>query len=319
VRTADFAVCDDVASAQTFIDARIADGRGVVVKADGLCAGKGVTVCRDAHDALDIVTDMLGVHGAPRFGDASCVVVLEDLLPGVELSAFALCDGTDCVVLPLARDHKRLLDDDLGPNTGGMGAVAPLDARHGVPAAASRERLHSDVFVPVLREMAKRGVPFRGVLFAGLMVHDDVVSVLEFNVRFGDPETQALMVGMRADFVPTLQAIARGEPLPESASSLTSCAPTAVVVLAAHGYPDSPRAGDVITGLDETPAGAHVFCAGVRAKGGTLITSGGRVLSVTSSGDTFADALAHAYAAVDTVQFSGAQVRRDIGRSVREA
>lgn len=304
--------------ARPFIDARIQAGQGVVVKADGLCAGKGVVVCPRAADALEVVQDMLGGPGRPpRFGEASRTVVVEDLLPGEELSVFALCDGQDAALFGAARDHKRLLDDDRGPNTGGMGAVGPLDERHGVPAsmlAHVRER----VVLPVLAELAARGAPFRGLLFAGLMVHDGVVRVLEFNVRFGDPETEALLFALPVDLLPALAAVGRGERLPPM--DLVSRDKAAVVVVAAEGYPDAPRKGALIEGLDAAAAveGAQVFAAGVAEDAqGRLVVAGGRVLVVGGRGASFDQALARAYAAVDRIHIAGAQHRRDIGKSVR--
>ena len=318
VTSAAFVATADPEHARRFIDERARAGQGVVVKADGLCAGKGVVVCPRAADAVAVVDDMLGRGGAaPRFGDASRTVVVEDLLPGVELSVFALCDGHDAVLFGAARDHKRLHDDDRGPNTGGMGAVGPLDERHGVPATMLTE-VKERVVLPVLAELRARGTPFRGLLFAGLMVDRGVVQVLEFNVRFGDPETEALLLALDVDLVPALAAVARGEHLPPLA--LVSDDKAAVVVLAAAGYPDDPKKGAVIEGLEqaERVEGAHVFCAGVAEDAaGQLVVAGGRVLVVGGRGPTFDQALDRAYRAADRIRFAGAQLRRDIGRSVR--
>jgi phosphoribosylamine---glycine ligase len=308
--------------ARRFIEERARAGKGVVVKADGLCAGKGVVVCPRAQDAVDAARAFLGVDSAPRFGDASRTIVVEDILPGEELSIFGVCDGYDAVLFGAARDHKRLRDGDQGPNTGGMGAVAPLDERHGISDAALA-RIRETVFLPVLDEMRGRGVLFRGLLFAGLMVHDGEPRLLEFNVRFGDPETQALLMATSVDLVPLFVACATGERLPKG-TSLTGAASekAAVVVLAADGYPDAPKRGAVVEGLEEAEQldGVKVFYAGVApAEGGRggLVAAGGRVLAVAGRGARFDEALDRAYAAVDKIRMDGAQVRRDIGKSVR--
>ncbi|MBI1947711.1 MAG: phosphoribosylamine--glycine ligase [Deltaproteobacteria bacterium] len=318
VASAAYLATGRVDEARRFVDEQARAGKGVVVKADGLCAGKGVVVCARAADALPVVEDMLGIgRAAPRFGEASRTVVLEDLLPGVELSVFALCDGTDAALFGAARDHKRLQDDDRGPNTGGMGAVGPLDERQGVPATLLGE-VKQRVVLPVLAELRARGAPFRGLLFAGLMVEGDAVRVLEFNVRFGDPETEALLLALDVDLLPALLAVAKGERLPPL--SLVSHDKAAVVVLAARGYPDAPEKGAVLEGLEaaERVEGAQVFCAGVAPdEAGRLVAAGGRVLVVGGRGATFDDALDRAYRAVDRIHLAGAQLRRDIGKSVR--
>lgn len=323
VATAGFVATSRFDEARRFIDERARSGKGVVVKADGLCAGKGVIVCRSAREAVEAARDLLGGPDPqtgtkpPRFGDASRTIVVEDFLPGDELSVFAICDGHDAVLFGAARDHKRLRDGDQGPNTGGMGAVAPLTEPQGVPASMLA-RIRETVFLPVLDELRARGAPFRGLLFAGLMVHDGEVRVLEFNVRFGDPETEALMVSTRTDVAPILLAVAKGERLPKGLA-LDMGAKAAVVVVASEGYPDAPKKGAVIEGLDDAERcdGVKVFCAGVQKDGAALKVGGGRVLAVCGQGESFAQAIDRAYVAVDRVRFAGAQVRRDIGRSVR--
>lgn len=339
VATAGFVATSRLDEARRFIDERARSGKGVVVKADGLCAGKGVIVCKNAKEAVDAARDLLGGSdphtGAkpPRFGDASRTIVVEDFLPGDELSVFAICDGHDAVLFGAARDHKRLQDGDQGPNTGGMGAVAPLTDAQGVPASML-SRIRESVFLPVLDELRARGAPFRGLLFAGLMVNDGEVRVLEFNVRWGDPETEALMVATRADLLPMLFTVAKGERLEKgitldiangTAGAGAGDSKAAVIVVAAEGYPDNPLKGALIEGLEEAERcdGVKVFCAGVHkapsvAGGGdTLRVGGGRVLAICGQGATFAQAIDRAYAAVDKVRIAGAQVRRDIGRSVR--
>ena len=317
VDTAGYAVCTRSEQAEAFIASRPG---GAVVKADGLCAGKGVTVCPNPSDARDEARAFL----EGRFGAASKTIVVEDLLPGEELSVFGLCDGVRALLFAPARDHKRLLDDDRGPNTGGMGAVVPLGARHGVPDAMLDD-VDAQVFQPILRELARRGTPYRGILYAGLMLKDGHASVLEFNVRLGDPEAEALLLGTKVDLLPLFLGVARKAPLPSDAPAVrTLCAPAAVVVIASPGYPESPELGATIEGLERDAATsgssteeARVFCAGVGARGDALVTAGGRVLACTATGPTFEEALSRAYALVDRVRFPGMQARRDIGASVR--
>ncbi len=312
VRTADYVVARAPADAEAFLQQRVDGGLGAVVKADGLCAGKGVEVCADAAEARVHVEAFL----AGRFGAASRTVVVEDILRGDEVSLFALCDGDSAVMFSGARDHKRLGDGDVGPNTGGMGAVAPLSDHNGL-----RAYVHAHVVMPILREMRARGAPFRGILFCGLMVNETPkgldVSVLEFNVRFGDPETEALLLGLPIDLAPVLHAVASGAPL-SSSLVLASQRHSAVVVVAAAGYPHAPEAGGVITGIQRANSepGARVFCAGVASRGDALVASGGRVLVVGGSGDNFSDAIATAYRALGHIMLPGMQARTDIGSSV---
>jgi phosphoribosylamine---glycine ligase len=312
VHTADFVAVTSAEDARAFLEARIHSGKGAVIKADGLCAGKGVVVLKDAREGLAVVQDFL----AGRFGDASKTVVVEDLLEGDEVSLFALCDGEDALMFSGARDHKRLKDGDEGPNTGGMGAVAPLEGA--LMGDALRARTLEEIVRPTLREMKRRGAPFRGILFCGLMVKHGAPQLLEFNVRFGDPETEALLLGMPMDLAPALHAVARGERLP-AGLELRAQRKSAVVVVAAEGYPDAPKKGAVISGLDEANAvhNARVFCAGVAAHGDALVASGGRVLVVGGQGESFAEALDVAYAAVAKIRMPGMQFRSDIGNSVR--
>jgi phosphoribosylamine--glycine ligase len=316
VPTADFVVVTEPAQAEEFFAARA--GRGAVIKADGLCAGKGVVVCGDVNVARAELATMLGHGGCgPRFGAASSTVVVEDLLPGEELSVFALCSDDDAVVLGAARDHKRLRDNDEGPNTGGMGAVGPLGDDEGV-SAAFLEDLRQRFFLPTLRELKSRGLPFRGVLFAGLMVDAAGTPwLLEYNVRFGDPETEALLWALDVDLAPVLLACAIGA-TPQLALP-DAPAKGAVVVVAAEGYPEAPEKGAPIVGVVAANGivGAQVFFAGVGQGAFGLVVDGGRVLAVAGRGNTFDDALDCAYAAVDQLQVEGAQVRRDIGKSVR--
>ena len=269
-----------------------------VVKADGLAAGKGVFICRDAGE-LDA-----GLRGAAGLGGQ---VVIEELLEGEELSVLAICDGARAVPLPAARDYKRAFDGDEGPNTGGMGAVSPVRGfdRQEVDA------LLAAVHAPVLDELAKRGTPFVGVLYAGLMLTADGPRVLEFNCRFGDPETQAILPRVDGDLLGALAAAAAGDlravTLEESDLAAVS------VALTASDYPASGDAGTPIEGIEDAEElGALVFHAGTARHGETLVTNGGRILNVTALGPKVADARAAAYAAVERIFFAGARYRHDV-------
>jgi phosphoribosylamine--glycine ligase len=292
-------------------------GGGLVVKADGLAAGKGVTVC-DTLDEAERAIDAL-FDGSTGDGAASASVVLEARLVGREASVIALTDGRDVVALPAARDHKRLLDGDRGPNTGGMGAYSPL------PDLADGEiELLLDAFHrPILAELARRGTPFQGALYAGLMLTADGPVLLECNARFGDPETQAILPRVAIAIGPLLLAAARGElrsamAAMRQAGSIVPTFPGASValVLATAGYPERPRAGDPIDGLEEAAAmGALVFHAGTtRDADGTFKTAGGRVLAVVGRGADLNAAREVASTAADHITASGLQRRRDIGR-----
>ena len=306
VPTADARAFTDASAAEAYVRAA---GRPLVVKADGLCAGKGVVVARDADEAVRAVRSML-VDRA--FGDAGSTILIEDTLHGPEISFHAICDGERFVPLAAAQDHKRLCDGDRGPNTGGMGAYSPPP----MIDAALEARIASEVIAPVLAVMKARGTPFRGALFAGLMIADGVPQVLEFNARFGDPETEVLLERMTDDLVPYLLGAARGA-LPDRVPSFGPAAMT--VVLASDGYPASPRKGDVITGLEAAASmdGVTIFHAGTRRVGDAIVTNGGRVLAVTARGSDVAEAAARAYAACDRIEFAGKQLRRDIGWQAR--
>ncbi len=282
----------------------------VVIKADGLAAGKGVIIAADEAQARAALTDLLVEH---RFQTEQ--VVVEEFLDGEELSLLALCDGERAVALASAQDFKRIFDSDVGPNTGGMGSYSPVPA---VDDARARE-ICAAVHQPVLDELARRGAPFHGVLYAGLMMTTTGFNVLEFNVRFGDPETQAILPRLRTDLLELLCAACRPGGL-RDAAPLQWAAQTAVtVVLASAGYPESSSSGDVISGLDDVGRDVLVTHAGTaRNAAGEIVTAGGRVLSVTALGDDAADARSGAYAAADMIHFSGSQLRRDIAlRAVR--
>ena len=281
----------------------------LVVKADGLAAGKGVAICATLGAAERAIRESLE---AGRFGDAGRTVVVEQYLQGREASVFALCDGTSYALLPVARDHKRAFDLDAGPNTGGMGALSPV-AEIDDPTLAA---IGQTIVAPVLRDMAQRGTPFRGVLFCGLMLTAQGPRVLEFNIRFGDPEAQAVLPRVDAPLVELMLECATGR---LSSSGVLAVSPLATValVLAADGYPERARRGDAISGIDEARAlGALVFGAGVvRGDGGEMVTAGGRVLTVVGTGDGVAAAADMAYAAAARIDYAGKWSRRDIGRA----
>ena len=298
---------DDVAAALVFAESLPGP---MVVKADGLAAGKGVAMCEDFAAAETAIREAL-VDG--RFGVAGRRIVIEEWLSGVEASVFALCDGARYVLLPAARDHKRAGEGDTGPNTGGMGAYSPVDELDD----GALWQIGEAVVAPVLAEMARRGTSFRGALFCGLMLTADGPRVLEFNVRLGDPETQAVMPRIDAPLAELMLECANG------ALSTTGVLPakagaTVALCLAADGYPETARKGDPISGIDAARAsGALVFGAGVaQDANGDLVTAGGRVLTVVGRGATVADAADHAYGAAAQIDYAGKWLRRDIGRPV---
>jgi phosphoribosylamine--glycine ligase len=269
-----------------------------VIKADGLAAGKGVFVCRDQEE-LDAA-----LRTAGAFGDS---IVIEELLEGEEISLFALCDGARAFALPAAQDFKRAEEGDSGPNTGGMGSFSPVPGF----GPTELEELLDVVHRPVLDELASRGVPFVGVLFAGMILTDDGPQVLEFNCRFGDPETQSLLPRLEGDLLGALAAAAAGDLSRIELKSSDTAAVT--VVLTAGGYPASGDIGSEITGIEAAEgAGALVFHAGTALKGDRLVTNGGRILNVTAHGDTVADARERAYEACELISFPGMRYRKDI-------
>jgi phosphoribosylamine--glycine ligase len=275
----------------------------VVVKADGLAAGKGVVIAADEAEARAALEAFLVER---RFGTEQ--VVVEEFLDGEELSLLALCDGERAIPMAPAQDYKRIFDGDEGPNTGGMGSYSPVP---GFDPARARE-LCAQVHQPVVDELRRRGTPFHGILYAGLMLSAGGVRVLEFNVRFGDPETQAVLARLRSDL---LDVLARAcEPGGLAGVELAGDPRAAVtLVLASAGYPEAPRAGDPIAGLDRVAAGIEVTHAGTRRReDGAIVTAGGRVLNVTALGADTAAARAAAYAAADMIEFDGRQMRSDI-------
>ncbi|HYU49827.1 MAG TPA: phosphoribosylamine--glycine ligase [Candidatus Limnocylindria bacterium] len=306
--------------------AGLATRGGIVVKADGLASGKGVTVCEDLAEAEAALRD---IFAEPRADDAhpttgSPRVIVEERLVGREASLIALCDGRDAVALPAARDHKRLLDGDRGPNTGGMGAYSPLQD---IPDGLARQVVET-VHYPLLAELARRGTPFTGALYAGLMLTDDGPVLLECNARFGDPETQVILPRLLLPLGPLLLAAARGR-LASALGALgiadrllpASSSATVGVVLAGRRYPTVAAQGDAIAGLAEaTSLGGLVFHAGTRrAAAGGYETNGGRVLTVVGRGPDMASARAAAERAADAISFAGAQRRRDIAADLPAA
>jgi phosphoribosylamine--glycine ligase len=269
-----------------------------VIKADGLAAGKGVFVCRTAEDVDR------GLHAAAALGNA---IVIEELLEGEEISVFALCDGERALALPAAQDFKRIGDGDTGANTGGMGSYSPVPG-YGPDEV---EEILDLVHRPVLEELAGRGTPFVGALFAGLMLTLDGPRVLEFNCRFGDPETQSLLPLVEGDLLAALVAAANGDLAGVEVALGAGAAVT--VVLAAADYPRAGDSGSPIDGVEDAEAaGALVFHAGTALRGDQLVTNGGRVLNVTALGDSVGEARDHAYAAVDRISFEGVRFRSDI-------
>jgi phosphoribosylamine---glycine ligase len=314
MRAADVPTANAI-TASTMVAARAAIaalGGAVVVKADGLAAGKGVVVCDDAATAEAAASQLL-VAGS--LGDAGRTLVIEERLYGPELSLLAVCDGRTALPLATAQDFKRLADDDHGPNTGGMGAYSPVPGIDTLAATELVDRVH----VPVLRELSRRGMHFTGCLYAGLMLTASGPKVLEFNVRFGDPEAQVVLARIDEDLVALLHTAATGR-LERHAVRFRKDAAVGVVI-ASRGYPQSSEAGVEITGVDDAENAdpqVRVYHAGTALRGDRLVTAGGRVLCVTALAATLADARCRAYAACDQIHFDGAQQRRDIARAACE-
>lgn len=302
IETAAYQHFTEAAAAKKFLAGR---KYPCVVKADGLAAGKGVVIAQNENEALVAIDSMF--DGA--FGDAGKSVVIEEFLEGQEVSFFALADGETAIPFGYAEDHKRAHDGDLGPNTGGMGTYAPTPAM----SDAHAEIIMQTVILPTVRAMKKEGAPFKGVLFAGLMLTRLGPKLLEYNVRFGDPETQVLMARFKGDLYQTLLACATGDLKKADIAFRKEAA--VCVVMAAKGYPGAYGKGSVIRGLDKAAAldGVKIFHAGTEKRGGEIVAAGGRVLGVTALGETLAEAQAKAYRAVDAIDWPGGFCRRDIG------
>jgi len=303
VPTAAYDVFTEAEPAVAFIDKV---GVPIVIKADGLAAGKGVIIAQSRDEAVATVNDMLSGNA---FGSAGSRVVIEEFLVGEEASFLAFTDGKQIIPLASAQDHKAVFDGDQGPNTGGMGAYSPAP----VVTPAIHEFAMTEVMRRTVDGMAAEGRPYRGVLYAGLMINGSDVKVLEFNARFGDPECQPLLMRMKSDIVPVLLGVARGD---LSGVAIEWHDKAAVcVVMAAGGYPGDYRKGDEIRGLDSAAAidDLYVFHAGTAAKDGTVVTAGGRVLGVTGLGTTVKEAIDRAYQGVGKICWEGVQFRTDIG------
>ena len=312
--------------AKTFTDAEAAKaalpeyGLPVVIKADGLAAGKGVIVAETTEQAEAAIDDMLVDN---KFGAAGAEVLVEEFLHGEECSILALVDGENAVLLPSSQDHKRVFDGDKGPNTGGMGAYSPAP----VVTDAMLPDIKARIILPVVRELKKRGIVYRGVLYAGLMItppggktalSGSAVNVVEFNARFGDPETEAVLVRLGGNFAQTLLNVANG--CLKDSDVVVKPEVAATVIVASGGYPGGYEKGKVMSGLDkaaEVP-NAIVFHCGTKAQDGATVTAGGRVLSVTGMGATLREAVDTAYKAVDLISFDGAFHRRDIAHRAFE-
>jgi phosphoribosylamine--glycine ligase len=317
VPTARYAVFEDAEAARRYVRER---SHPMVVKVDGLALGKGVTVCAREEEALEAITDAME---RAKFGAAGKRVLIEDRLEGEECSFFALSDGRNAIAFGLAQDHKAIFDGDRGPNTGGMGAYSPVPQFD----AAMECRIMDEVVRPTVAAMRSRGIPFRGVLFANLMIDRGRINVLEFNVRFGDPECEALMMRFEGDLAQSLLACAEGR-LDHGGFRL-SVKSAVTVVLASGGYPGEYRKGIPIHGLDRIEGSepsdlkvrwamrkirVKVFHAGTAMRDGNVVTDGGRVLAVTAMADRLDEAMAAAYQAADMINFEGMHMRRDIGR-----
>ena len=300
--TAGYGHFTDADAAKAYIRAQ---GAPIVVKADGLAAGKGVIVAMDEPTALDAIDDMFG--GA--FGGAGAEVVIEEFMEGEEASFFILVDGEDVLPIGTAQDHKRVGEGDTGLNTGGMGAYSPAP----VLTAEIQEAVLAEIIRPTAAEMAKRGMPYQGVLYAGLMIKDGKARLVEYNVRFGDPECQVLMMRLGAQAFDLMHAAAEGRLAEAQANWADDHAMT--VVMAAKGYPGSYEKGTVITGLDGLPEDSMnmVFHAGTAEKDGQIVATGGRVLNITARGASLREAQERAYAMVDQIDWPEGFCRRDIG------
>lgn len=303
IPTAAFARFDEPQAAKAYVTER---GAPIVIKADGLAAGKGVVMAETVEAAHEAIAMMFG----GGLGEAGAEVVIEEWMIGEEASFFAICDGKTALPLASAQDHKRVGDGDTGPNTGGMGAYSPAP----VMSAAMTERVMAEIIRPTLAGMERRGTPFKGVLFAGLMITAQGPKLIEYNVRFGDPECEVLMPRLRSDIVPALLASTDG--VLDKVDLRWSDQAALTVVLAAKGYPGKPETGTVIEGVDKAEAmdDVLVFHAGTKADGtGRLLANGGRVLNVVATGKSVGEAQDKAYRAVDAIDWPGGFCRRDIG------
>lgn len=303
VPTGDYRVFDSAAPAKDY-----ARGKGrIIVKADGLAAGKGVYVCKNGDEAVTAIEEIMEQK---LFGDAGKQIIVEEFLEGQEVSLLAFTDGKAVLPLESAQDHKTVYDGDKGPNTGGMGTYSPAS----LLTSALLDRVMSEIMYPVVEAMAREKCPYQGILYAGLMMTAAGPKVLEFNARFGDPETQPLLMRMQSDIVPVMEACIDGTLSKIKAQWSEQAA--VCVVMAAGGYPGTYAKGDVISGLDSAAKlpGVMVFHAGTKQTDGQVVTNGGRVLGVTALGDGISAAIDKAYGAVRQINWQGVHYRKDIGR-----
>ena len=302
IPTAFFETFSEIAAAKAYVEKH---GAPIVIKADGLAAGKGVVVAMDKAEAFAAIDMMLSDN---KLGDAGARVVVEEFLTGEEASFIVMVDGKNVLAMATSQDHKRLLDGDKGPNTGGMGAYSPAP----VVTPEIHARALREVIQPVVRGMESEGTPFTGFLYAGLMISPDgSLKVLEFNCRMGDPETQPIMLRLKSDLSVIVEHAINGtlDQVDAEWDRRTALG----VVMAAANYPDTPRKGDVISGLPKNLQDAHVFHAGTAVQDGQVVTSGGRVLCAVALGDRVTAAQSRAYQIADAIHFDGCQMRRDIG------
>jgi phosphoribosylamine--glycine ligase len=302
IPTAAYETFSDIVAAHAYVEKK---GAPIVIKADGLAAGKGVVVAMSLAEAHQAIDDMLSGN---KLGDAGARVVIEDFLDGEEASFIVMVDGKNVLALASSQDHKRIGDGDTGPNTGGMGAYSPAPVvTPEIHAKAMRE-----IIMPTVRGMAADGIPYTGFLYAGLMIcKDGSVKTVEFNCRMGDPETQPIMMRLKSNFLTLLEHAVAGKL--DQIDAEWDRRVALGVVLAAANYPDTPRKGDVISGLPEEAEDAHVFHAGTTDKDGQIVTAGGRVLCVTALGDNVKQAQKRAYEVLCGIHFDGMQYRSDIG------
>lgn len=303
IQTAKFEIFDDPKKAEEYVKSL---DYNVVVKADGLASGKGVIVCNSSDEAIAAINSIL-VKKA--FGDAGNRIIVEERIDGIEASYIALCDGVTAIPMASSQDHKRIFDDDKGPNTGGMGAYSPTPVINDVLA----EKIQKKIINKTIQSMKNEGIIFKGFLYAGVMIRNNEPYVLEFNARMGDPECQPIMMRMDFDlydyFVASVDGTLSSMPAPKWKNQSAVC-----IVLASQGYPESYPSGEEITGFDLIPKNAIVFHAGTKKQNGKILSNGGRVLGVTALGDTLSSAISNAYAAVDKITWPSKFCRMDIGK-----
>ncbi len=303
IQTAKFEIFDDPKKAEEYVKSLDYD---VVVKADGLASGKGVIVCNSSDEAITAINSILVKK---TFGNAGNRIIVEERIDGIEASYIALCDGVTAIPMASSQDHKRIFDDDKGPNTGGMGAYSPTP----VIDDALAEKIQNKIINKTIQSMKNEGIIFKGFLYAGVMIKDNEPYVLEFNARMGDPECQPIMMRMDFDlydyFVASVDGTLSSMPTPKWKNQSSVC-----IVLASKGYPESYPTGEEITGFDLVPKNAIVFHAGTKKQDGKILSNGGRVLSVTALGDNLSSAISNAYAAVEKISWPSKFCRMDIGK-----